>query len=229
VLARLLEANAFYILPRSELRALNPSHLPREIFISDASTTEPSTTVDASGTVPEPSTQSKRKGRPTKREKLRKAKEAASGLEKWLDKTEFHCDPEDCVVDEPLEQRITPDPRGNTTHVLISNGPNSTREGYRLRKRTLLDVLEHPSAGDDAGPTMLKHANESILDRLQRISEMATERNDLMAETPGRDGLDRVGRVVAEFVADEETGVQRPRGGLLSLLEGAGRVEHSHI
>ena len=73
LLQDLLSAQVFHILPNASLRAQNPSDIPRERFVADGTETP-----TGSGT--------KKKGRPSKRDKARKAKDAVVALDKWLDK-----------------------------------------------------------------------------------------------------------------------------------------------
>lgn len=67
VLSCLLRDQVFFILPKSDLYAGNPRELPREILTEDDIV------------APE-----KRKGRPTRREKGKKARVAMEELDKWL-------------------------------------------------------------------------------------------------------------------------------------------------
>lgn len=72
ILAKLLNDQVFFIVPRSDLGTLNPRDLPREIFVDESS-------IHAVG-----STAPKKKGRPTKRDKAKKARKTLNGLEEWL-------------------------------------------------------------------------------------------------------------------------------------------------
>jgi hypothetical protein len=72
ILTKLLNDQVFFIVPRSDLGTLNPRDLPREIFVDERS-------VDAVEL-----TAPKKKGRPTKRDKAKKARKALNELEEWL-------------------------------------------------------------------------------------------------------------------------------------------------
>ncbi|EIN14051.1 hypothetical protein PUNSTDRAFT_56854 [Punctularia strigosozonata HHB-11173 SS5] len=201
VLDRLLQAGIFHITPASHLCALNPRDLPREVFVPDASGPGSALGAELPGFTSDVSATAKRKGRPTKREKLRKAKEAASGLGKWLEKTELN--------------------------YRLEEGRSNTRELYRQRKSTLLDVLEEHSLSDHGSSAALENANEAILSRLQKIKH-TVDGNKNWPEIEDQDGLARVERVVVGYRRRGQIN-ENPlsaRGGLLSLLEGAGRVEN---
>lgn len=72
ILTKMLNDQVFFIVPRSDLGTLNPRDLPREIFVDESS-------VHAVG-----STAPKKKGRPTKRDKAKKARKTLNELEEWL-------------------------------------------------------------------------------------------------------------------------------------------------
>ncbi|EMD42149.1 hypothetical protein CERSUDRAFT_42273, partial [Gelatoporia subvermispora B] len=82
ILSSFLEVQAFHILPHSSLRPYDPSVLPREIFVADA---DPSL-LDDSPIANLMTDLPKKKGRPSKREKMRKARDAVVTLNKYMDK-----------------------------------------------------------------------------------------------------------------------------------------------
>ncbi|KAJ3551444.1 hypothetical protein NM688_g4694 [Phlebia brevispora] len=87
VLSVLLDAQIFHVLPDASLRPQDPSNIPREYFIEDDA--DPATILGQA--TPEGTTAGipKKKGRPGKREKTKRAKDAVSALDKWLDKNTY--------------------------------------------------------------------------------------------------------------------------------------------
>ncbi|KAF8445790.1 hypothetical protein L210DRAFT_3528444 [Boletus edulis BED1] len=71
VQSKLLQAQAFHILPRAETHPLNPRALPREVVVEDAE----ATTSTAQGR--------KKKGRPSRRERIKKARDSLVALDGW--------------------------------------------------------------------------------------------------------------------------------------------------
>jgi hypothetical protein len=74
ILSSLWKDQVFFILPKNELGPLNPRDLPREIFAHE----EPILNFESGS--------QKKKGRPTRREKGRKARTALQGLDEWIAK-----------------------------------------------------------------------------------------------------------------------------------------------
>ncbi|EKM61133.1 uncharacterized protein PHACADRAFT_83686 [Phanerochaete carnosa HHB-10118-sp] len=191
LLETLLTAQAFHILPSSSLRAQNPSDIPRERFVEDGTEAPTGSAV-------------KKKGRPSRRDKARKAKDAAAALDRWLDKN-------------TVGGSSTSTP-SKTTHTLISHPPAASRAIYTMEKTQLLNVIDTP--GDNL-PTReaLIRANDAVLTRLRKIDEMAAERGlEVGGEGGEKTGLARVDRAVKEL----KGGHAGSRGGILNLLEGAG-------
>jgi len=170
VLSQLVSSDVFYILPSSDLELYK---LPREVFVSDR---EEEAVAEASATV-------RKRGRPSRRDKQKRANQAAVALETWLrrgqayrasDTTELHSDDHDQVP------------------VPIS----SSREAYLVQKRTMLDVL----AGDESGGDVLRAANEAVLRRLREIDEMAASQGlEVGGEGGEKTGLARVEKVVGKM------------------------------
>lgn len=214
VLSKLLDAQVFHILPESSLRPHNPAILPREFFVRDdadaASVMAISEQSDAAGpsTKPPP----KKKGRPSKRDKAKKAKDALAVLDKWLEKNTFTypvpptADPEEAQIPKK-------------THALIANPPVTTHSNYAVQKTALLEQLTSPCTAD-VGIPALARANEAVLARLKRIDEMAAEQGlEVGGEGGDMTGLVRVEKAV------EELRNGKSKGGILNLLEGAGSTE----
>lgn len=210
ILSSLVKAQAFYILPSSDLHPLNPRILPREIFVQDGFEISVEATQDqAAADADAPA--KKKKGRPTKRDKKKKAILALQQVDKWLEKNSVTIQPPDGSEDLPL-----------TAHVLMSNPPTATLDKYRAQKAMLLEAI---TVGDGLERTTaqqaLEKANGSVLARLRKLDEMAAEKGlEVGGEGGERTGLERVERAVAELNANGGNVV--PRGGILGLLEGGG-------
>jgi hypothetical protein len=236
LLSTLLQQNAFHIYPHSSLKTRFT--LPREWFVEEA---EASGLTEASAP--------KKKGRPGKRDRSKKARDALVQLEKWLDKSTYTY-PEHTAVGEDL-QSASPGPvsvgqgSGNrsgrrTTHTLMSHPPSASLAIYGLQKMDYLDAVSPATSGrqatslieiptsiyapEDAGRAREKEAlwraNEAVLARLKKIDEMAAEQGlEVGGEGGEMTGLGRVQRAVDEMRQGVGSG---RRGGILNLLEGAG-------
>ena len=229
LLTTLLDAQVFHILPESSLHAQNPSVLPREIFVPDG--VDPSSLF---GTASEASTsgtqkQPKKKGRPSKRDKAKRAKDAVLSLDKWLEKNSFSY-PTFVGTSEGPGLSLAEDAM-NTTHALIAHRPITQQQNYNAQKNNLLALLDllgsqdGPSSSGNSimdqhhhpGKAALSKVNEAILTRLKKIDEMAAEQGlEVGGEGGEMTGLSRVEKAVADFRAGKS------RGGILELLEGAG-------
>ena len=194
ILSTLLEAQVFYILPSSELGPLNPREIPRELFIHDGSH------------IPGPEAP-KKKGRPTKREKVKRAKDALGNLDKWLEKNSY-------TPEAPPGYASTSNSAPDTTHILMSHPPQTTLLQYQTQKSHLLNTID-PTPTTADGHT-LEQANRYVLERLVKMDEQVVGEN-LVVRSDGT-GIERVERVIGEL---DDGGLGR-RGGLLGLLEGAG-------
>ena len=250
LLTSLLSLQAFHILPNSSFRAQNPTELPRERFVEDAADAVSDATVV------------KKKGRPSKRDKARKAKDAVAALDRWLEKNTYTY-PDASSAPESSVATVTSTAPLKTTHTLISHPPTGSRAIYSMEKTRLLHSIDPPNGNsftvpnngnvasgactdgsrqpvlsvnlvdpvkrqliaDSHGPLerkALERANEVMLARLKRIDEMAAERGlEVGGEGGDKTGLSRVERAVQEL----KDGKIGSRGGILSLLEGAGLAE----
>ena len=190
VLSDFSKVGAFHILPHSRVHPLNPKELPRELVVEDMTT--------------------KKRGRPSKRERKKKAKDSLVALNKWLVRTKQLY--ELAAAPETGEKSGT-----MTTHVLLSQRPTTTRANYRWCKSGLLHEL---SLEDDVGPPALRRANEIVARRMRKMDEAAAARGlEVGGEGGDRTGLGRVERAVGELGDPTRLG---ERGGLLCLLDGAG-------
>jgi hypothetical protein len=222
VLSSLIKAHAFYILPTSTLHPLNPRELPREIFVQDgdefSNPVEQNNTTSQGAEIP-----TKKKGRPTKRDKKRKAIQALQQVERWLEKNTVTIPPPLAASQEGDSATSPQTPI--TTHVLMSNPPAATLNYYKAQKSRLLDAID----SDQGSPTLepgkvsaqeaLHRANGAVLARMKKLDQMAAEKGlEVGGEGGERTGLGRVEKAAAEL---HQTG-GGPRGGILGLLEGGG-------
>lgn len=205
-----MKARVFYILPESDLCPSNPRELPRELFVQDP--VLPESQSDA----PQP----KKKGRPSKRDKLKKAKDALGNLDKWLDRNTF------IPQIPPPGYMSMPGPPPVAQHVLLSHPPIMSHYNYQVHKSHLLNALDplypNPHAPTDTsdGRAALERANHHVLNRLKKIDRLAAEQGlEVGGEGGDRTGLERVERAVGEL---GKTGPLGRRGGILGLLEGGG-------
>ncbi len=173
----LVDADVFYIIPDS---TQYPRVLPREVIVHDTS--------DAP----------KKKGRPSKADRVQKSQQAVDSLGQWLEQTGAPSSYEEGAP---------------TTHRLLVEDPADLLQRYRDIKSTLLSTV----AEDRQGTAALIEANKQVYNRLKRAAELNGE-SEMDAESEGP-GIPRVERAIVQ--ADAETG-DGPRGGLLGLLEGAG-------
>ena len=165
VLSQLVNSDAFYILPSSDLELYK---LPREIFIPDRE--EGAAAEDAPATA-------RKRGRPSRRDKQKRANQATVALETWLRQghtAELHGDDDD---QSPFS--IT-----------------ASRDAYLAHKGAMLELLTRGESGRQA----LRTANEAVLGRLKEIDEMAASRGlEVGGEGGEKTGLARVEKVVGEM------------------------------
>jgi len=218
VLSALTNAKVFYILPVSEIGPCNPRVLPREVYIEDVdemaerdSPTAPlesevdpqvpglNNTGEGAATTKVP----KKKGRPSKRDIAKRAKEAVAGLDRWLERT-------DSVGQVASGDRAGPSrARGQA---LLSHAPTTSRAKYGVQKARVLDVLLESEGGN--GVEALERANLAVLGRLKKIDAMAAGNGmEVGGEGGELTGLGRVERAAGELA----------KGGILGLSQGAGQ------
>lgn len=220
VLSALTNAKAFYILPVSKLGPYNPHVLPREVYIEDVDEITERDTLTApleseldapvpglSNTGEDVVTTTKvpkKKGRPSKREATKRAKDAIAGLDRWLERT-------DSVGQVAGGGGAGPSrARGQA---LLSHAPTASRANYGAQKTHVLGALLEREEG--RGEEALERANLAILGRLRKIDAMAAERGmEVGGEGGELTGLARVERAVGES----------GKGGILGLSQGAGRI-----
>ena len=182
VLSRLVSSEAFYILPRSNLGLCK---LPREIFVSERE--EEEVVGDASATA-------RKRGRPSRRDKQKRANQAATALETWL-RQEQACPGSD-----------TPGLYSDD-HDQVLASVSSSRDVYLVQKRVMLDVLTR----DGSGREVLRTANEAVLRRLREIDEMAASQGlEVGGEGGEKTGLARIENVVGQM--------EEGSGGILDIF-----------
>ena len=169
VLSQLADSNAFYILPSSDLELCR---LPREVFVPDREEEEAAAKTSAT---------TRKRGRPSRRDKQKRANHATVALDTWLrhrqacpasDTPGLHSDDRDPVT--------------------------SSRDAYLVQKRVMLDALGR----DESGGEVVRTANEAVLRRLREIDEMAASQGlEVGGEGGEKTGLARVESVVGEMGA----------------------------
>ncbi|OSX67483.1 hypothetical protein POSPLADRAFT_1128051 [Postia placenta MAD-698-R-SB12] len=204
--------------------------LPREIFVEDGHESAVYAALTGEAAASQPIRPPKKKGRPSKRDRVKKAKDALIALEKYADINTVSLVPQ---PPWPVHSMAGPssaalDPT-DTTHILVAHPPMTTRHNYQVQKDQLLDALYSRSADslgldsseETVGRIALERANEAVLARLKLIDEMAAEKGlEVGGEGGEKTGLTRVASAVRQVYSSGTTDSQR--GGVLGLLEGAG-------
>jgi len=214
----------FYVLPVSGLGSYNPRVLPREVYIEDVDETNQRDTqalpleseLDPSvlglGSTQEVTTTTptrvpKKKGRPSKRDRAKRAKEAFAGLDRWLDRT-------DSVSRVASRTGTGTGPSRARGDALLSHAPTVSRANYRAQKARVLGALLVREGSE--GVEALERANMAVLARLKKIDAMAAEKGmEVGGEGGELTGLGRVERAAGELRGGG-------KGGILGLSEGAG-------
>lgn len=224
VLKALVDAETFHILPRAELRPYKPSVLPREVFVTEEKESTMLATLGGDSTAPNAGIGMKKKGRPSRRDKQKRAKDALAALEKYLEKNTIGHASEHMPVSGPTASTAD---QSQTTHRMVVHPPSTTREQYRSHKIDVLEMLDpssaapigEPTRGANAGKEALQRANAAVLARLKMIDEMAAEQGlEVGGEGGEKTGLARVERAVQQLTSGDTA----TRAGLLGLLDGAG-------
>lgn len=170
VLSQLVNSDAFYILPSSDLELCK---LPREIFVPDREGDD--AVVDAPAHI-------RKRGRPSRRDRQKRANQTSVALETWLQQEEC---PASDVPELPADDH--------------DQGAVSPRDAYLIQKGVMLDVL----ARDESGREVLRAANEAVLRRLGEIDEMAASQGlEVGGEGGEKTGLTRIEKVVGEMGED---------------------------
>jgi hypothetical protein len=214
VLSALTNAKVFYILPVSKIGPYNPRVLPREVYVEDVdemSERHPLTAplesevdlqvpgLNSTGEAAVTTKVPKKKGRPSKRDIAKRAKEAVAGLDRWLERT------------DSVASGDGAGPSRARGQALLSHAPTASRANYGVQKARVLDALLEREEG--SGLEALGRANLEVLGRLKRIDAMAAERGmEVGGEGGELTGLGRVERASAEVA----------KGGILGLSQGAG-------
>ena len=171
VLSQLVSSGAFYILPSSDLGLWD---LPREIFVPDG---------EEGAAVAEASTAARKRGRPSRRDKQKRANQATATLDAWLRER------------QPCDAPDTPELHSGD-HDQVPVPISSSRDAYLVQKMVMLEVL----ARNESGGEVLRTANEAVLRRLREIDEMAASQGlEVGGEGGEKTGLARVEKVVGEM------------------------------
>ncbi|KAF9462096.1 hypothetical protein BDZ94DRAFT_1309924 [Collybia nuda] len=186
IISTFLADRIFFVVPPSEFGALQPRDLPREIFVDE-------TTV-----LPTELNAPKKRGRPTRRDKVKKAAAALNVLNEWLEAA-------------PETATTGFSPRIPTKHTL---------DHYKSQKSDMLDAI-YASPATPGERSSIEQANIFVLDRLKAAEELVSI--DVFTASTERNlnaGLAR-----AERATDAHDTYTEKRGGILSLLEGAGIMQ----
>ncbi|KAI8990542.1 hypothetical protein BD414DRAFT_514295 [Trametes punicea] len=220
ILSTMLDAKVFHVMPHSLLNAQNPSNLPREVVVVSQEASAVYEASSAHTASSQPSTAPpKKKGRPSRRDKVRKAKEALLSLERYVDRNHVALPEQPALLQIDADLVIPDAEAGYTAHTLFGQAPTGSLENYFTRKNDLLTTIQSDSP-DGSQKAALQRANEAVLARLKQIDEMAAEKGlEVGGEGGEKTGLTRVERAVDEFRRETGAGAS---GGVLGLLEGAG-------
>ncbi|KAJ3750601.1 hypothetical protein DFH05DRAFT_1565688 [Lentinula detonsa] len=198
ILQFLVNSEAFYIFPSSDLGPFNPRQLPREIYVDSISS--------------ESALQkSKKAGRPSRRDKAKKAKAALDGIDKWMHKTSV---PTPSATDGEDNGAASETP--STMHYLLAQPPMQTLTEYQAHKANMLRTIDFPPADSSCVHFAMEQVSYDVLERLRQLQE--TEGPRLDTEAPSFAGKERAERAVREMK-------EKGGAGLLGLLEGAGLEE----
>jgi hypothetical protein len=200
VLSSLLKAQIFHVVPSAACQPLNPRLLPREIVETDIVPT--SNDDDAP----------KKRGRPTKRDRVKKSVDAMAQLNFWLEGNSVPRVQEEHQSSTSTAPELVPK--------ALLHQPKATLSIYATQKSHLLDIIDYPNlpaALLTPEQSALKAANEAIAQRLIAIDEeAAAQGKEVGGEGGSWTGLDRVLKARATLGR---------QGGILGLLEGGGMRE----
>ncbi|KAK7059126.1 hypothetical protein VNI00_001752 [Paramarasmius palmivorus] len=171
ILDSMVKAEVFHLLPSSDLGPLNPRSLPREIYLDETMLSHaPVVDQDGSGVKRGP-------GRPTRRDKVKKAKLAGEHLERWLNKTSER------------------DADGNEIHYLLSQAPQASLSEYQTTKDKFMHAMHETSEPEPK--IALDHANREIMERVKEAQDLISTE-----EQRGSTGIDRLVEKIAKTGAD---------------------------
>lgn len=188
IIKRLRDENVFQLQPSSISYSQNPRALPREKLSSESDA--------ASGNLPV-----KKRGRPSRRDKVTRSKAALTDLEQRLQSTE---------LGSSILNSQQPSAQSDSS---LTNPTTISLRHYQASKESLLnDLQRYPESGRSA----LERANQNVLERLKKTEQLAGTQRQTGSTSVA--GIGRIERAVAEISADSTDSA-----GLLHLLEGAGR------
>ncbi|KAF9270051.1 hypothetical protein L218DRAFT_992716 [Marasmius fiardii PR-910] len=149
ILHQMVQSDVFHILPHSDLGPYNPRNLPREVYLDQntiAAPTYPDMNTEGADTA------EKKKGRPSKRDKVKKAKVALEGLDKWLHKTSHRNFP------------------SNNGHYLLEQPPQSSLLQYQNSKEQVISAMKTTAISD--GKEFLVSSGREVLERVKQAQGM---------------------------------------------------------
>ena len=169
VLSQLVNSDAFYILPSSDLKLYK---LPREIFVPDRE----------EEAVAETSATARKRGRPSRRDQQKRANQAAAALETWLRQGQA-CPASDSELH-------------SDGHDQVAVPFSSSRDAYLVQKMVMLDVVARDESGRGvlrtANEAVLRRLRE--IDEMA-----ASQGLEVGGEGGEKTGLARVEKVVGEM------------------------------
>jgi len=196
ILSVLFKNHIFFIVPHSDLNPLNPRTLPREIFI------------DGHHLLPAALNAPKKKGRPSKRDKAKKAKTALEDLDSWLDRA---ANTSATNVSLAIDHN----------HFVAAYPTGTSLARYQTEKSSLLNGINTDiQSGSLQTQSTVERANRFILERLKSANQLDSLQGlPLPSEGEELVGISRIERALEELAhpTGSNWGV-----GALGLLEGAG-------
>ncbi|KAK1228642.1 hypothetical protein PQX77_008236 [Marasmius sp. AFHP31] len=162
LLDQLVKSETFFILPNSESGPQNPRSLPREVYLDQNTISIVGASTDSGES---------KKGRPTKRDKVKKAKAALEGIDKWIHKTS--------------------QPQSNE-HYLLAQPPQGSLAQYQDSKELLLSAMELIDVPDRRGA--ITNSSHEVLERVKQAQELidSEERSSKMVDSSQSTGVDRL-------------------------------------
>ncbi|KXN83873.1 hypothetical protein AN958_00953 [Leucoagaricus sp. SymC.cos] len=156
IASTMVNDQVFYILPSSDLGPENPRYLPREVLVGDST--------------PEPDPEApKKKGRPTWREKARRAQTALNNLNDWLDTTSES--PTATVTSEsPIPQEDLVQYQSDKAELIAALGNASGKEAVEMTNAIILNRLREAQAiqNETDGQGSVEHHKFGGVERVER-------------------------------------------------------------
>ena len=161
LLNQMVSSKTFFMLPSSDSGPQNPRSLPREVYLDQNTISVVGSTANGES----------RKGRPTKRDKVKKAKVALEGIDKWIHKTS-----------QPQ--------RGE--HYLLAQPPQGSLTQYQDSKELLLSAMELIDVPDRR--EVITSSSHEVLERVKQAQELinSEESRSKMTDSTQSTGVERL-------------------------------------